>query len=104
MNNLLIANLSAALLSLLFLGNAQAENSWASSNGKSCEAVCTAQDKSPVVSGLYKGGSAFNICRTDAGGEGKRAGYNLQPAWADKCFVGWGGQEKGYSAFDCLCQ
>lgn len=76
---------------------------WAAANGKYCVDVCTAIGSTAKISGTYKNGNPFTICRTNAHQEGNRAGYNLQPSWAAGCWVGWGGQESAYTPYDCLC-
>ncbi|RKZ46023.1 MAG: hypothetical protein DRR16_22610 [Candidatus Parabeggiatoa sp. nov. 3] len=78
---------------------------WIDGSGKSCSQVCLDKGMSPVISGIWeKNGNNFNVCAADAEGKGFRAGYNLIPGWATTCTVGWGGQEKSYSKYNCLCQ
>lgn len=76
---------------------------WIRADGKACSAACDTAKTLPLASGTYKNGNPFFICRTNAGDEGTRAGYNLQPAWADRCWVGWGGTEGSYAKYECLC-
>jgi len=77
---------------------------WIDASGKSCTQVCLDKDMSPVISGIYINGHNFNVCATNAQGEGFRAGYNLLPSWSTTCTVGWGGREKSYPNYNCLCQ
>ncbi len=76
---------------------------WLPSHGRSCARVCIDAEMSPVVSGIYKNGHPYSVCRAAAGGEGKRAGYNLEPDWANACWVGYGGREQRIGRYDCLC-
>jgi hypothetical protein len=68
-----------------------------------CDATCMSAGSQAVVSGPYKGGGAFYVCRANAHGEGMRAGYNVA-ANITNCVYGFGGKEEGKSKFDCLCE
>ena len=76
---------------------------WKAANGQYCEDVCRAIGSFAISSGRYKNGNPFNICRTNAEGEGLRPGYNTKPNWATGCWVGWGGKEMSFPTYDCLC-
>lgn len=76
---------------------------WLPSDGRSCVSVCTAADSAPIFSGLYQNGEPFSICRANAGREGTRPGYNLQPNWANACWVAYGGREHAIRRYECLC-
>jgi hypothetical protein len=76
---------------------------WLPARGHSCAAVCVRAGMSPVVSGIYKNGNPFSICRADVAGEGRRPGYNLQPNWATACWVAYGGREQPVPRYECLC-
>jgi hypothetical protein len=78
---------------------------WYRGNGASCSVACDGHGGA-VSSGIYKGDPAhtFFVCRTNVNSEGSRAGYNLNAAYgADKCVVGYGGQEHPSSGYQCLC-
>jgi hypothetical protein len=77
---------------------------WVHGHHSSCVSVCEAKDMEAVESGRYTNHQPFTICRADAAGEGRRPGYNLEPDWADKCFVAHGGREIGIPRYDCLCR
>lgn len=93
--------LAVALLPALGAGSiwvaagdlARAETRWIDGRGQSCWNVCTAQNMSPVGSGTYRNGNVFYVCSANAQGEGPRPGFNLEPNWANACWVGWGGKE-----------
>jgi hypothetical protein len=45
------------------------------------------------------------VCAANAGGKGKRPGYNLAAAaGANKCVVGYDFREVAVGSFDCLCK
>jgi hypothetical protein len=90
------------ITTLLAAAPAQAAH-WLPSDGQSCATVCTRAGMAPVVSGRYRNGNVFSICRADVGGEGARPGYNLQPDWAHACFVAHGGRERGMPHYECFC-
>jgi hypothetical protein len=76
---------------------------WVPAAGQSCVRVCVSADSSPVVSGIYKNGNPFYVCRGNAQDEGERAGYNVEPSWSNACTVGWGGKELPVTPYECLC-
>lgn len=76
---------------------------WFDGRHSSCIQVCKTHGEA-VTSGTYKNGNAYAVCRTNLNGEGLRPGYNLEPSWANACFVGWGGREVSGPDFDCLCK
>lgn len=78
---------------------------WIFSGGESCLVACKNANLNPVISGTYsRNGNPFFICRANAGNEGNRAGFNLQPNWSNHCFVAWGDDGKGYQTYDCACE
>ena len=88
----------------LFAGSLPAQAyRWLPARGHSCAAVCIHAGMSPVVSGVYRNGNPYSICRTNVNGEGFRPGYNLQPDWASACWVGYGGREQAMPRYQCLC-
>ncbi|QLQ31496.1 MAG: hypothetical protein HZT40_07705 [Candidatus Thiothrix singaporensis] len=90
---------------LVLASQAAAAASWFEANGESCFNVCQAHRLNAITSGVYRvNGNPFYICRANPGREGYRAGYNLQPNWSSKCFVGYSGQEQGIESYQCLCQ
>ncbi len=94
--------LFTVLLSVFFTLSAHAVT-WVPANGASCPTACSQKGYSPVISGVYKNGNAFSVCRSDTKDEGKRAGYNVGPSWNSACWVGWGGKETKSTPYDCLC-
>jgi hypothetical protein len=79
--------------------------SWEHSGGQSCNIACRDLGKLPVSSGNYsRNGNPFYVCSANAEREGFRAGYNLIPVSTNTCTVGWGGHEKSYQNYMCLCQ
>lgn len=94
--------LLAALVLASLSAPAQAYR-WLPANGLACADVCSAARMPPIVSGVYRNGKAFSVCRADAGGEGVRPGYNLSPDWANACYVAWGGREQPVPRYECLC-
>lgn len=76
---------------------------WVRATAPSCENTCNAAGRTPVSSGVYVNGEKFYVCSANAHDEGFRAGYNVQPSWANACIVGWGGREEGISPYYCLC-
>lgn len=90
----------------LFVGktNVYTYDSWIDAGNKSCDVVCKNADLQPVISGTYTNGYPFYVCAANVKGEGYRAGYNLQPEWADVCVVGWGSKELSVRQYKCLCK
>ncbi len=87
-----------------FSSVAKADIIWVDSSGISCAQTCMSKKSSPVISGTYQNGNNFYVCATNAENEGFRAGYNLAPIWSAICVVGWGGKEKSYNSYRCLCE
>lgn len=77
---------------------------WVDSSQQSCRSVCSAKNASALTTGTYRNGEPFFVCATNADGEGFRPGYNLEPDWSTRCWVGRGGREVGYSPYKCLCE
>ena len=98
--NVSILVLNSFLIALPF--SSYADTNWVAGN-RSCATVCESANSTPMQSGIYKNGNPFYICRANPQGEGKRAGYNLQPDWSTNCTVGWGGKELPVSSYECLC-
>lgn len=93
------------VISSILFGSSAFAASWAPAGGESCLVACENAGKTPVSSGNYtRNNNPYFVCRTNAKGEGKRAGYNLQPSWSNVCTVGWGGQEVAVQDYECLCQ
>ena len=95
------AALACVTTIVILAGDAQAQ--WIPSAGESCDNVCGRLGRRATSSGGYVNGHPFFVCSGNAGGQGPRAGYNLRPAWATACFVGWGGLELPVTPFHCLC-
>ncbi len=94
-----------AVLAALGVPAAVQAAQWVPGDGDYCPTVCAERHATAVDSGTYKAnGNRYYICRANAGREGWRPGYNLQPGWARTCTVGHGGQEVASSAYDCLCE
>ncbi len=77
---------------------------WVRAERESCLTACSREGSKPIISGQYPNQNPFYICRTNANFEGFRAVYNLEPVWSHSCYVGWGGQEKPYDSYECMCQ
>ncbi|PRQ05298.1 hypothetical protein ENSA5_02880 [Enhygromyxa salina] len=84
--------------------DASAQVHWVPATQPSCDNTCQAVSLSPVASGKYVNGFDFYVCSGNAYGEGYRAGFNLRPAWANACIVGWGGKSIFVSPYRCLCR
>ena len=76
---------------------------WLYGSNKSCYIICDQKGYEPFSSGEHKNGEQFYVCSANAGNEGHRSGYNLPPEWDNHCYVGYGGKEKKYRHFKCLC-
>lgn len=77
---------------------------WVDAEGQSCDFACAQAALTAARSGAYVNGNPFFICSANAGGEGYRPGYNLQPSWSAVCVVGWGGKEVAVNrGYKCLC-
>jgi hypothetical protein len=76
--------------------------SWLDGHESSCQLVC--QNRGGAVTpGNYRNGRPFTVCSANVNGEGNRPGYNVEPDWSNKCFVGWGGREEAANLYLCLC-
>lgn len=75
---------------------------WIKGNQRFCLEVCTDISLKAVYSGVYTNRNRMYVCRANS--YQNRAGYNLNPSWTAKCFVGHGGAEKGDRQYDCLCE
>jgi hypothetical protein len=80
--------------------------SWQDGNGVSCKVSCASKGGA-IDSGIFKGDpdKPLYVCAANAGGKGKRPGYNLAAAaGANKCVVGYDFREVAVGSFDCLCK
>lgn len=80
--------------------------SWQDGNGVSCKVSCAGKGGA-IDSGFFKGDpdKPLYVCAANAGGKGKRPGYNLAAAaGANKCVVGYDAREVAVGNFDCLCK
>lgn len=85
------------------MGMASAASEWVAASGRSCANVCAAANAQAEYSGIYTNNQPLYVCAANAGGEGWRAGYNLEPSWSRACWVGWGGRELAVNDYMCLC-
>ena len=103
-----LITLSVSSLMLVAIAAAETKpalaESWVPGHNSSCVVVCKAAKTQPVESGKFTNQNPYTVCRGNAGGEGKRPGYNLEPDWANRCFVAHGGKEVSVSTYDCLCR
>lgn len=79
---------------------------WITGNYTSCLTICSGQGYRPVSSGnyTYNGiNKPFYVCSANAGQQGMRPGYNLDPFWNKSCWVGIGGKESPINPYSCLC-
>nr|AWM00960.1 hypothetical protein CIT40_13585 [Bradyrhizobium amphicarpaeae] len=91
---------------LVFPHTAAHAISWQDGNGVSCKVSCASKGGA-IDSGIYKGDpdKPLYVCAANAGGKGKRPGYNLAAAaGANKCVVGYDFREVAVGTFDCLCK
>ncbi|MBI3149145.1 MAG: hypothetical protein HYZ17_11605 [Betaproteobacteria bacterium] len=76
---------------------------WLPAANQSCDTVCQAAGRGALETGMRRNEHPYYVCRADAHGEGKRAGNNVRPNWAQGCWVAWGGQEMPVTPYECLC-
>jgi hypothetical protein len=77
---------------------------WVKANGHPCDNVCGGKTRA-VKSGNFTNTNPFYVCRViEVKGKGGRAGYNLQPKWANTCTAGAGGKEISFENYACLCK
>jgi hypothetical protein len=93
---------------LIAAAPAQAE-SWPPGQNSSCDLVCRANNSTAISSGDFitngaPSGKRYMICRANVQGQGTRPGYNLEPHWANACFVPFGGQETAVAEYQCMCR
>lgn len=96
-------------ITLIAVAPAAAET-WQPGQNSSCDVVCRSHNNSAaMISGDFvsngaPSGKKYTICRANVEGQGTRPGYNLEPSWANSCFVPFGGQEKPVSSYECMCR
>lgn len=87
---------------------ASSQTTWVAGGGNSCFVSCRNSGFEPVKSGFHLG-REFTVCRIVLSGynASHRPGYNLEPNWANACWVGLGGKEYSSAThrfgYDCLC-
>ena len=80
---------------------------WILATRTSCIRVCenpSVPGRRALTSGQYTGAGRgfFTVCSANAHNEGWRSGFNLEPNWADHCYVAHRVEEK-YETYYCAC-
>jgi hypothetical protein len=101
-NRIVVRGLISTGVLLLTAATALAEK-WVPGQNSSCLLACQAADRQAITTGKYTNGKFFTVCRANANGEGSRPGFNLEPNWANRCYVAIGG-ERAESDYQCLCR
>jgi hypothetical protein len=102
-----VATLNSAAVSE---GNTQPTDSncilWKQTSNNNCSLACKKKIGTILLGAASSGedssttpNTPFYICRYDAGGTGKRPGWNE----GSRCNVNFGNNQKNYNVFDCLC-
>ena len=76
---------------------------WVPGQNSSCLLACQAAGRQAITTGKYTNGKHFAICRANANGEGWRPGFNLEPNWANRCYVPIAA-ERPEADYQCLCR
>lgn len=95
-------------ITLIAVAPATAET-WQPGQNSSCDVVCRSHNSSAMISGDFitngaSSGKKFTICKANVENQGTRPGYNLEPSWANSCFVPFGGKETPVSNYECMCR
>lgn len=97
------AVLAGVLFAMLVVEAAEAEQ-WVDGAGRSCDDACRSVGDTAYSTSTHPNGHPYFVCRTTPHGDGRRAGYNLRPNWANACIVGYDGKEYFSTSFyQCLC-
>jgi hypothetical protein len=94
--------LVVGLMAVVLMSTPAAAEKWVAGHSSSCVVACRAARSSPITTGQM-GGHPFTICRTTNKGDDGRPGYNLEPRWANACYIAYGGNELNQASYDCLC-
>jgi hypothetical protein len=98
----LVSGRCLVVMALALMSTPAAAEKWVPGHNSSCIVACQAARSTAITTG-NKDGRPFTICRSTIKGDDGRPGYNLEPRWANACYVAFGGREFNQGSYECLC-